>query len=178
MEKRALMHVLILALGTFSAFGQAIDWKDYEYAEDGFRVSAPVKPSFRTKAVETSGPGGQAEMREYTVHLTNDCGVQVTLSSFAKAGKISPAALPAMRDYVVKNINGKLLSEKTISLDNNPGIEFEVMGSDGYHGRLRYYIAGNKVISLTSFITQGRPLPEGTVRILDSFRLVKTRSQP
>ena len=57
--------------------------------------------------------------------------------------------------------------------DSNPGIEFEMTGSDGYHARSRYYVVGSKLLAIVSYSGEGRPLPADTTRMLDSLRLLK-----
>ena len=65
-----------------------------------------------------------------------------------------------------------LESEKEISLDGNPGIEYEIEGSSE-HYRTRYYLVNGKFFALQSFAPPGEPFVADTDRIFDSLRLLK-----
>jgi hypothetical protein len=146
-------------------------WKEYEYANDGFALSAPSEPLLEKKPVDTAV--GHVEAHLYKIRLSGDTGIMVNVSDYGNRTKLSPEVLQKMKDAAATLVKGKIVSEKTISLDNNPGIEFELMGSEGYHSRSRYYIIGNKLIALASFAGEGKPLPPDTTRMLDSLRLLK-----
>jgi len=118
------------------------------------------------------------EAHLYKIRLGGDTGIMVNVSDYGSRAKLSPEVLQKMKDATVNTVKGKILSEKNISLDNNPGIEFELMGSEGYPSRYRYYIIGNKLIALASYAGEGKPLPPDTTRMLDSLRLLKPNLKP
>lgn len=147
-------------------------WKEYQYDNDGFALSAPAKPSLETTVVETAV--GRAEMHQYKIDWGDDTGIMVSVTDYGNKTKISSQVFQSVKDAVVAKVNGKVVSEKSISLDEKPGIEFELTASDGYHARFRYYVIGNRLVSVVSYSGQGRPLPADTTRILDSLRLLKS----
>jgi len=118
-------------------------------------------------------PCGKALMHMYTIDLGGDTGVMLSVTDYGSQAKLSPEILPKVKDATVQTVNGKLLNQKNISLDSNPGIEFETMGSKGYHSRSRYYIVGNRLLAIVSYSSQGRPLPPDTTRMLDSLRVLR-----
>jgi hypothetical protein len=146
-------------------------WKEYAYASDGFALLAPSPPSLKEKSVDT--PAGKAVMHMYTIGLGGDSGVMLSVTDYGSQAKIPPESLSKVKEATLQSVNGKLLNEKNISLDSNPGIEFEMTGSDGYHARSRYYVVGNKLLAIVSYSGEGRPLPPDTTRMLDSLRLLK-----
>jgi hypothetical protein len=146
-------------------------WKEYGYANDGFALSAPSQPVLEKKPVDTAV--GQVQEHLYKIRLGDDTGIMLNVIDYGNRSKLSPEVLQKLKDSAITTVKGKILSEKNISLDNNPGIEFELMGSEGYHSRSRYYIIGNKLIALASYAGEGKPLPPDTTRMLDSLRLLK-----
>jgi hypothetical protein len=97
----------------------------------------------------------------------------ISVTNYGDRTNMSPDVFQKIKDATVHKVNGTLLSERKIAIDNNPGIEFEMTGEDGYHGRCRYYIVGHKLIGLASYAGQGKPLPPDTTRMLDSLRILK-----
>ena len=147
-------------------------WKEYQYDNDGFALSAPAKPSLETTLTETAT--GQIEVHLYKIDLGGDTGIMVGITDYGNKAKLSTQVFQSLKDAALAKVNGKIASEKSISLDGNPGIEFELTASDGAHTRSRYYVIGNRVIALASYAGQGSPLPADTTRILDSLRLLKS----
>ncbi len=80
--------------------------------------------------------------------------------------------LEAGRDGAVGNIQGKVVSEKKITIDNNPGIEFQ-FESPKYHGTYRIYLVGTRLYQLGSLSSLGTPLMDGTDPFMTSFHLLK-----
>jgi hypothetical protein len=80
--------------------------------------------------------------------------------------------LHRLKDLLVRGTSSKLVSEREISLDGNPGIEFEI---EAYadHSRSRYYIVNGKFLALQSYAPAGAPFAVDTDRVFDSFRLLK-----
>ncbi|HUK88451.1 MAG TPA: hypothetical protein VLT85_12365 [Terriglobales bacterium] len=165
-----------LFLGTdrfFSSLRFIPAWSEYAYPEDGCAISAPVKPSRETRLVNTAR--GQVESHDYNVDLGGDTGVTLSVTDYGKGAKISLEALQTIKGAVLESVKAKLVSEKPIVLDSNPGIEFE-MANEGYRARMRYYIVGSRLVTLVSYAGQGKPLPHDSTRILDSMRLLSSKT--
>lgn len=154
----------------FSSLRFIPEWKEYEFPSDGFAISAPSRPSFKSQAQNTAA--GQVEQHLYSIDLSNDAGVIINVVDYGKDAKLSPSGLQDAKRAGAEVMKAKVSSEKAISLDSNPGLEFE-LSSESYRSRCRYYIVGNKFVAITSYAGQGMPLPAGSTRILDSLRLLK-----
>ena len=143
-------------------------WKEYKYSDDGFAISGPSKPALQNKTIDTP----EVQSHVYIIAIGDDMAA-VGITSYGKGTKISPPeALQRAKNGLLQSVNGNLVSEKEVSLENNLGIEFE-LESEIYHARARYYLVNNKLITLMSFSGHGSPLPPGTTRIFDSLRLLK-----
>jgi hypothetical protein len=90
--------------------------------------------------------------------------------------QFGPDSLQAVKDGMARSANAKVLSERKISIDSNPGVEFE-MGSESYRARVRCYIIGSKLLVIIGFADGGNLLPPDTSRILDSLRLLRSKKQ-
>ena len=69
--------------------------------------------------------------------------------------------LQRMKDLSVRGTVSKLVSEKEVSLDGNPGIEFEIEGT-GVHSRTRCFIVNGKLFALYSSAPPGEPFVADT----------------
>lgn len=147
-------------------------WQEYEYAYDGFAISAPTKPSMQNKSMDTQL--GSAQSHIYSIDFDGDSGTMISVTAYGRGHRIPPDAFEPIKNAMLQSAKAKLLSESNISLDSNPGIEFE-MGSETYRARARCYIVENKLVVIISFAGQGKPLPPDTTRILGSLRLLKAQ---
>ncbi len=114
-------------------------------------------------------------MHLYQLDLGNDRGIMVNVTDYGRT-QFGPDSLEAVKNGMVRSANAKLLSEKKISIDSNPGVEFE-MGSESYRARARCYLADSKLFVIVAFAGGGKLLPPGTSRILDSLRLLSSQKQ-
>ena len=79
--------------------------------------------------------------------------------------------LQRLKDLTVRGTVRKLVSDKEISLDGNPGIEYEIEAA-GFHSRSRYYMVNGKILAVQSSAPAGAPFASDTDRIFDSLRLL------
>ncbi len=147
------------------------NWQEYVYANDGFAISAPSKPMTETSTVNS--PFGPVEMHFYSIPMENDSGFMAIASELHPSDTRTPQqVLENARDGAVASVNGKLLSQAPVSLDNKPGLQIEV-DTGKYHSRIRYYFAGRILYQLMSIAPLGQPLPAETARFVDSFHFVQ-----
>ena len=160
---------LLLVFAGLVAFGQNSDWKEYTYAADSFAVTAPAKPESQNQSVDTAV--GQMQAHNYLISLSDNTGVVISVTDFGKDKTISPRqALQGAKDGSLKSINGKLISEKEISLQNFTGLEFE-LETAAYHARARMYIVETKLVAMMSVAPLGKPFASQTGRLFESLRL-------
>ena len=150
-------------------------WKEYVYAEDGFAISAPAQPSLQTEATAT--PVGPLDAHNYTVDLGNGSTVGVNATDFKMGQGIdAKLMLGGIKEGLAASMQGKIVSEKEISLGPNPGVEFEMV-AEASHMRIRCFFIDGKLFVLMSMAPLAKPIAPETGRIFDSFRLVAGRGK-
>src|SRR5262249_16299886 len=80
--------------------------------------------------------------------------------------------LQKLKDLTVQGTSSKLISEKEIALDGNPGIEIEIE-SNHSDTRERYYMVSGKILAIQSSAPIDQPFVADTDRIFDSLHLLK-----
>jgi len=86
------------------------------------------------------------------------------------------AALDAFRNSVITSTDGKLLSERSISLNGYRGRELEIEiadDSDTAIARLRIYLVGNRLYYIYTLAPEDRASSPSVEKFLDSFKLVR-----
>lgn len=149
---------------------QSPRWEEYVYNADGFAVSSPSEPKVEKGTEQTAS--GPIEMRTYTVELGDDLVLMWAVSDFSRFG------IPDVKKFfqagesgAVKRVDGKLASEHEISMDGNPGVEFEVEAK-GFHLRYRYYLVKGKTIMVGTVAPVGKPFSPDAERFFGSLRLL------
>ena len=107
-------------------------WEEYKYTDAGFAISAPLIPIPMRPSAE------QPNARAYGIKYYNHSAVIITVGPLDMWENLSDKEkLPRMMDLTAQGTSSKLVSQKEISLDGNPGIEFEIEGS-AEHWRSRF----------------------------------------
>lgn len=172
--RRQLLVAVLMVLGAALAFAQdqaaKPEWKEYSYSDDGFAMRAPAQPTFAKQQQATAA--GNVEMRQYSVDLTKDSGVLMSVSDFPNAENADPkAALEGAVNGSIQATKAKKTSQKEIALQQVPGIEFEAE-SEAYHMVGRYYWSKGRLFSLLAVAPINAPMPTDAVRVMDSLKLV------
>src|SRR6516225_1003230 len=141
--------------------------ENYKYRADGFAISAPFMPILARPSPE------EPDSRSYSIDYGNRTVVVFGAGKLSMWENLSDKErLQRMKNVAVQGTVSKLASEREISLDGNPGIEFEMEGSAD-HSRSRWYIVNGKFLALQSYAPAGAPFAVGTDRIFDSLRLLR-----
>jgi hypothetical protein len=156
-----------------SPTAMALDWKPYPYPADGFSASFPSQPKVEKQEILTDA--GKFEMRTYD----SDQGSAEFIAAVcdygqAAQGKDPDALLASAEKGAVSNLKARLVSQRSLRLGTNQGVEFEA-DSDTAHVGARIYLAGSVLYQLIV----ASPLnarPEDTSRFLDSFQLLATHA--
>jgi hypothetical protein len=175
--KKNLWLAMFSVLVVCSALAVAAQsgWKEYVYAEDGFAISAPIQPTVQTESKDT--PIGSVDAHNYMVDLGNNTVVGVNATDFKMGQGIdSKLILAATKAGLAESLQGKIVSEKEISLGSEPGLELELV-TDSTHLRFRYFFIDGKLFALMSTAPLAKPFAPETTRIFDSFRLVAGKSK-
>ena len=144
------------------------EWKEYSYASDGFAVSAPAEPVLNKQS--QSAPAGNVEVHNYTIELGNNSGVMISSTQFPSAQGDPKAFLQGVKNSAAGAMNGKITSEKEITLDGNPGVQFEV-DSQNFHVRSRMYVVKDRLLTLVAVAPNDSKIPPTADRVFDSFKL-------
>ncbi len=145
-------------------------WKEYSYADEGFAMTAPVQPTLQKRQQPTAS--GNIEMRQYSVDLTQNSGVLMSVSDFPEGGSLTDKE--ALEDAVngsIQATKATKTSEKNIELQKVPGIEYEA-DTAAFHILGRYYWKNSRLFSLMSVSALGSRVPEDALRVMDSLRLM------
>jgi len=173
MEKR-LASVLVcwLLAGSLSAGAlvQPQDWKQYSYPNDGFALSSPSKPVIVEEKSETAS--GTIEIHNYLIDLGNNSAVKVSSVNLPPMDMPAKELLQAGKAGAVESMNATISSEKEITLDGNPGLEFEAK-ADTVRVRARVYMVKTRLLTLLAKAPSGAPFPAEVSRIFDSVKLIK-----
>src|SRR5262249_27800272 len=126
-----------------------------------------------------------------TQSITNDAGVTADVhmayvetpanAYFVGYFDLGPGQtfdLAKARDGAVQKVNGTLISERKITLGDNPGLEFKASAKTGEQTALvvaRFYRVGQRVYML-QFLVAAPPsndIPDSALRFFDSFQLTQ-----
>jgi hypothetical protein len=152
-----------------SALSQATTWKSYDYPADGFQASFPAAPMLQRKDVNTQA--GIVGLHSYAVQQ-GDFVLFVAVCDYGQkaASVTTEKELEGAKNGALINSGSHLMSEKKISLDGHPGIEFEA-ASGTANFKARIYAVGPLLYQSLVISSQGKSY-EDTQKFLDSFRLI------
>ncbi|HEY6267119.1 MAG TPA: hypothetical protein VIX11_02385 [Candidatus Acidoferrum sp.] len=175
MKKHWMASLVVLLCCCFvAACDKGVDdgWKEYKYRDDGFAISAPSMPVPRTYSGATAAE--RQNSRAWGIDFGNRTEILITLGLVSDFGENVPAEemLQRMKNMTLQGVPAKLVSERQLSLADNPGIEFEFQ-AERWHSRQRVYIVKDKLLGVSSTARGSEPLPPATDRIFDSLRLLK-----
>jgi hypothetical protein len=175
MKKPWMASLVVLLSCCFFAACKKVDsdgWKEYKYRDDGFAISSPLRPAPRPLSGATAEE--RQNHRAYGIDFGNRTEIQIAVGPASDLGESVQAEelLQRLKNLTLQGVPAKLVSERQLSLDDNPGIDFEFQAA-GYHARERVYVVKDKFLSVTSTAYGGDPLAPTTDRIFDSLRLLK-----
>ncbi len=175
MKKHWMASLVVLLSCCFLAAcekGDADGWKEYKYRDDGFAISAPLRPVPMPDPSAT--PAERKNNRLYGIDFGNRTTIVIGVSPADDFGENVPAEelLQRLKNLTLRGTVSKLVSQKEISLAGNPGIEYEYQAA-GFHARERFYVVKDKFLGMQSMAYGGDPLAPATDRIFDSLRLLK-----
>ena len=175
MKKQWMASLVVLVSGCFVAAcdkGASDGWQEYKYTNDGFAISAPSMPIPRTYSGDTAAE--RQNSKAWGIDFGNRTEVLITLGLASDFGENVPAQemLQRLKNTTLQGVRAKLVSEKQLSLGDNPGIEFEFQ-AERWHSRQRVFIVKDRLLGLSSTARGSDPLPPATDRMFDSLRLLK-----
>lgn len=170
MTPRFFLAALALALFVFAC---SLPAKWETVSEGGFSVELPGKPNKQTQTVNT--PAGPIAINMFTTETGGEAFI-VGYNDFpAQAANIVPAEtiLNSARDGAIKNVNGKVTSERSINLNGNPGKEFVGDSTTPMEGTFsaRIYWVKPRLYQVLYVHRKGTAASENGQKFMNSFKL-------
>lgn len=172
------MRILALALGIaglhFSCSLQAqgrdtASWQTFEMPAGRYKAAFPAEPVMQRGKLRTEI--GEVVSTRHTADGA-DATYDVTYNDYPKDGiaRLSPEKLlAAVRDGLVYQSKGKLLSEKPFASGKLAGREYEIAGEDGMRYRIRLLLVATRLYQLT--VMARPPARAEEQRFFSSFQL-------
>jgi TonB family protein len=135
------------------------EWKEYVFADDLFKVSSPMKPTFEKRTHVFMH--GESEEHRY-IMVSNGLGYIIVYERMQASDHRSPKKILA---EMKKSFDDSALpnTEKSILLGVYPGIEME-MEDATTHYRRRIYVANRGIYLVVATIRKDKPFPEDLKR--------------
>jgi hypothetical protein len=121
MRKAALSILLLLSIAALTLAVQDPDWITYNSAEGRYNVSFPAQPKLSTQ--ESATVDGQ-KFLQYMASVQQPDVMYLVGYFDHVAGTIFSA--DRARDAMLEAVKGTVISERTVSLNGNPGRELKV----------------------------------------------------
>ncbi len=172
---------LALGLWTFGllapAAAQDSAWSDYIYSGDEFAISAPVAPKLEQQKLRIAG--NRADAHIYTMPAGGSGAFMVFVTPRDASDRRSDQqVLDEARIGALRAANAIVLVQSNITLGPYRGSQIDLQTQNGEASgknkriRDRFYVVGRRLYQLMAIAPAGEPLPVGTGRWLDSFRLI------
>lgn len=167
MRRNIFALLVVLALAGF-AYGRQTEWLAFSPEGGRFTIMMPGTPQ---PQVETK----DSQFGPYTTHLFFISGdgelFMAAWVDYAPTFNFNvEAEIKANRDNFLKNAKAKLVSEKRITLDGHPGLEFTAQAENGALITSRIYIVGKRPYQLIA-ATDPKADQAKVTKFLSSFKL-------
>jgi hypothetical protein len=156
----------------FCLHAQARDatrWQSFEMPAGRYKAAFPAEPVMQQGKLRTEI--GEVVSTRHTADSA-DATYDVTYNDYPKDGiaRLSAAQLmDTVRDGLIYQSKGRLVSEKPFIFGKLAGREHEIAGEDGMRYRIRLLVVSNRLYQLTAM---ARPPAQPEARkFFDSFQL-------
>ncbi len=171
MRKVCLLALPVLAC--VSVIGRAEGLAEFTSEPGRFKVLMPGKPSFS----EIHTPAGNMHVAQVRTKAGEYLAswIDLPVEAADKAEK-AEARLDRVRDGMVERVQGKLVRDKKITLeDKHPGRDLEAETTQPAKGRMRarLFLVGSRLYQVIVAGSKEWTESEEADRVLDSFRLTK-----
>lgn len=172
------MRVSLLCAAAFlSALASSAEreWNSYQPGNNACFIRLPANPEYQTQIVDATVTH---------IYVARDSArtppfvYTLTFGDYPKEkfiDKESPKKiLDADRDGFVKAVNGKVLSETSVTKDGNPGRAIEI-SAEGGQARyfLREFLVDNRIFHLAVCVPAASAADADVGKFFDSFQLPK-----
>ncbi|MDB5272484.1 MAG: hypothetical protein JWO58_851 [Chitinophagaceae bacterium] len=175
--------VASLALIVCMSFTTAEKWVTVHVKKYGYKVAFPKKPTEQTQKINSAVGDLQLNMYLYDaseaiaddnlLYLTNCTVYPEALRSTITAENLDVFYRQAI-DGAVKNVEGKLLSEKRVDLDGHEGREATVDYQNGLAViTLRLFLINGNMYMIQTIAETSKAPNASSQKFFDSFQLLK-----
>src|SRR4051794_4724582 len=173
MRAFATCLLLIVPAGLVSA--QDDDWTDFKPKNGKFTVKMPEKPK-TLPTQDITYPGGKSKLNMFILEVDGGKGAyMVAYNDFPAeliTDDVADAALDGAQEGAVKNVKGKLLSSKKITLQKKyPGRDFTFEVANIGQARARVYLVEGRLYQTAVFGSEDLVKSADTKTFLDSFKV-------
>jgi len=174
MRKAALSIFLLLFIASLALAVQEPGWITYNSAEGHYNVSLPAQPKLTTQ--ESATADGQ-KFLQYMASVQQPDVMYLVGYFDHVAGTVFSA--DRARDSMLAAVKGTLLSERTITLDGNPGRELKVaakLNTSDYILLVKFWDTESRVYVLQVVYPksgESEALNARAAKYFDSFQIVK-----
>jgi len=175
-----MKKLVVLMVAVFFSFfilvagAPAATWKEFFSNEGSFSILMPGVPTEQTKRLNTKA--GAIDMHLFILEQKNVAYFvsHIDYQEELLQQRNDDEILDGARNGAVKNVQGKLLSEVPISLDNYPGREIRIETSDGKHTiQTRIYLVKNRLYQVMIVTPKENSFSKDVTKFLDSFKLLE-----
>ena len=171
MRKRLSVILVVAAAALSLAFQSPSGWTRLDSAEGGFTVLMPGPVAPKDKVFTKSDP----RVGTYTAHTfskTTDKGIFIVgwLDYAPGVNVDARGELTSSRDTFVKLLKGRLLSERPLTLEGHPGLEYTAE-NDQAVVKVHTYVVGRRPYAVVAVTFKGFDDSQNVNAFLSSFRL-------
>jgi hypothetical protein len=154
-----------------------LKWKEFQSPEKGFSALLPGEPEIEKKSVKK--PQGEAFMTMFTVKVRQDFGYSVMVSEYPP-GLLRPdltdKILDGQRNEWIRTLEGKLLTEKKITLDDKfPGRALQLESERIGFSQMRVYLVKDRIYLLMVLGPKELATSKESADFLASFKLITAK---
>jgi hypothetical protein len=149
-------------------------WKTYTPPNGAFSIDLPGTPDVETKRAPTED-GSLVTINLVSVQPTNHLAYTCAYTDREGTSDKSPKQiLESARDGSLTKLQGSLISQKQITSQGYPGIEWQARAHGNAVVDARFFAVGSRLYMIMAVATDEHDRePKTTQRVFDSFRILK-----
>jgi TonB family protein len=157
-------------------------WKRFSSTEGGFEVLFPAGPKKSSGRVKVGSLA--AETYSYTVRAGDSYSVMYfDVPHVVSDAQLTQDLLFGLRNFVLAELKGKILSDRPISVDDSLGRLLEISITNGDVARVLIIVSGQRIyrvmaIPQQGLVPDGRKFTSTSVAYLKSFRAIPVDKLP
>lgn len=151
--------------------GEQSQWQEFTSKDGNFSVLMPGVPAEETEVLETAA--GNLELKGFS-SAQSAARFVVAYSDYPQTAQVgnSEVVLANVRDQILERVGARLVSERPISLNAEPGREVK-LESEGEPMIFRLFLVGRRLYILGAGQNNQASGAEDVAKFLDSFVLLQ-----